>query len=291
MEKTADGQVVPMKRHRLRTLVVLLAAVLAATGFWYVENYVIEAETFSLASPRLPPAFDGLRVVSLADLHGRVFPDGRLAEAVAAAEPDLIALNGDIADENSDPAAVAREMGRLTESAPVYYVSGNHEWVMEDPWGFFRLLEEAGVTVLHNEWEPLTVAGETIVLAGVDDPNGPWDQKTPEALVAEIRAALGDVYILMLAHRNDQLELWSGLEVDTILCGHGHGGVVRLPFVGGLVGPGREWLPSYTGGLYEAGRTEMVVSRGLGNTGLPLRLFNRPHLPVVVLKSEGRATP
>ena len=74
-----------MKRHRLRTLVVLLAAVLAAAGFWYVENYVIEAETFSLASPRLPPAFDGLRVVSLADLHGRVFPDGRLAEAVAAA--------------------------------------------------------------------------------------------------------------------------------------------------------------------------------------------------------------
>ena len=267
-------------------LIVLLAAVLIAAGFWYFENRVIQAEEVTVSSARLPAAFDGFRVAVVSDLHGESFgPDGAdLLAAVAAAEPDLIALTGDLADETCDPEAVADQAAALAALAPTYYVSGNHEWVMDDPWGFFSLLEESGVTVLHNTYETLTLAGETIVLAGVDDPNGPWDQKTPEALVAEIRSALGDPYILMLSHRNEELEQWADLGVDTVLCGHGHGGVIRLPLLGGLVGPGRQLLPDYTGGLYTSGRTAMVVSRGLGNTGLPIRLFNRPHLPVTVLR-------
>ena len=276
------------RRGCLHTLFVLVAVALIATGFWHFENNVIDAEEIAVSSARLPSAFDGFRVVVISDLHGKEFsPDNEeLVAAVAAAEPDLIALTGDLGDENADPETVAAQMAPLTALAPTYYVSGNHEWVMEDPWGFFGLLEENGVKVLHNAWETLTVDGETIVLAGVDDPNGPWDQKTPEQLVAEIRASLGDPYILMLAHRNEQLDMWSDLDVDTVLCGHGHGGIVRLPFVGGVLGQGRQLFPEYTNGLYTQGRTQMVVSRGLGNSGLPFRLFNRPHLPIVVLQTN-----
>ena len=275
------------RRGCLHTLFVLLAAVLIAAGFWYFENNVLDAEEITVSSARLPEAFDGFRVVVVSDLHGREFGEDNteLIDAVAAAEPDLIALTGDLGDENADPEAVAAQMAPLTELAPTYYVSGNHEWVMEDPWGFFALLEENGVKVLHNTYETLTIDGETIVLAGVDDPNGPWDQKTPEELVTEIRSSLGDLYILMLAHRNEQLDMWSELGVDTVLCGHGHGGIIRLPFVGGVLGQGRQLFPEYTNGLYTKGTTSMVVSRGLGNSGLPFRLFNRPHLPVVVLRT------
>ena len=277
-----------MKRHGcLHSLIILLVVVLIAAGFGYFENNVIDAEEISVSSARLPSSFDDFRIVVISDLHGREFGDGNeeLAAAVEAAEPDIIALTGDLADENSDAEAVASQMAQLTALAPTYYVSGNHEWVMEDPWGFFALLEENGVKVLHNAWEALTVNGETIVLAGVDDPNGPWDQKTPEQLVSEIRAEMGDPYIVMLSHRNEQLELWSELGVDTVLCGHAHGGIIRLPFVGGLVGTDRRLFPEYTNGLYTEGTTSMVVSRGLGNTGLPFRIFNRPHLPVVVLET------
>ena len=289
MDKTADGQVMNMKRRGcLHTLFVLLAAILIAAGFWYFENNVIDAGEIVFSSARLPESFDGFRVVVVSDLHGKEFgtDNTELTAAVAAAEPDLIALTGDLCDENSDPEAAADVAGQLATLAPTYYVSGNHEWVMEDPWGFFQMLEETGVTVLHNTYETLSVDDETIVLAGVDDPNGPWDQKTPEQLVTEIRAELGDPYILMLAHRNEQLDLWSELKVDTVLCGHGHGGIIRLPFVGGVLGQGRQLFPEYTNGLYTEGRTNMVVSRGLGNSGLPFRLFNRPHLPVVVLESN-----
>lgn len=276
------------RRSCLSRLFVLLAAALIAVGFWYFENNVIDAEEIAVSSARLPEAFSGFRIAAISDLHGKEFgaEGGDLVAAVAAAEPDLIALTGDLCDENADPEAAAALAGQLAELAPTYYVSGNHEWVMEDPWGFFQMLEEAGVTVLHNTYEILSVDGQSIVLAGVDDPNGPWDQKTPEALVAEIRSELGDPYIVMLAHRNEQLDMWSELGVDTVLCGHGHGGIIRLPFVGGLIGQDRQLFPEYTGGLYTKGRTGMVVSRGLGISGIPFRLFNRPHLPVVVLESN-----
>ena len=266
-------------------LLVVAAAILA--GFWYFENHVIQTEEVTLASDRLPAAFDGLRVAEVADLHGKEFgPDNEdLLRALKAAEPDLIAVTGDLADEHTDLSVIRTLAAAMAEIAPTYYVTGNHEWVMEDLSALFGILEEAGVTVLRNEYVPLTVDGETIILAGVDDPNGPYDQKTPAELVAEIRAEWGDPYILMLAHRNDQIELWSELRVDAVLTGHGHGGVIRLPFVGGLLGVDRELFPAYTAGVFARGRTQMYVSRGLGNSGIPFRLFNRPHLPVLILES------
>ena len=278
-----------MKRHRLRSAFVALLCLLILAGFWHFENSVIQAEEFRLASARLPDAFSGFRIVEIADLHGADFGDA-LPDAVAAAAPDLIALDGDLADERSDLESLAALAGRLTAIAPVCYVSGNHEWRLEDPWGFFSMLEDAGVTVLHNAYRVLERDGQTLVIAGVDDPNGPADQKTPAQLAAEIRAELGDPYIVLLAHRNDRLDTWSSLGYDVVLCGHAHGGLIRLPFAGGLIGTDRSLFPDYDAGLYTAGRTQMVVSRGLGriglgSVGLPVRLFNRPHLPVIVLET------
>lgn len=134
----------------------------------------------------------------------------------------------------------------------------------------------------------LKSGGSRIVLAGVDDPNGPADQKTPEALVAEIRAAEGgDAFILMLAHRNDQLARWAALGVDAVLAGHAHGGIVRLPGIGPVFGTHYEFFPEFTSGLYTQDGTQLLVSRGLGASHrLPLRIGNPPELPVLILRAE-----
>lgn len=278
-----------MKKRRgcLHSFFMLLLTAIILIGFWYFENNTIQTEEIELVSDRLPAAFDGFRVVELADLHGKQFgaDSEDLLRAVRDAEPDLIAIDGDLADETTDLAMIGPLARGLAAIAPTYYVTGNHEWVMDDLNGLLATLEDAGVTVLHNAFYRLTIGEQSIVLAGVDDPNGPYDQKTPAQLAEEIRNACGDAYILMLAHRNDQLAQWSELKIDTVLTGHGHGGVIRLPFVGGLVGVRRELFPAYSGGLYESGRTNMLVSRGLGNSGVPFRLFNRPHLPVAVLRT------
>ena len=147
------------------------------------------------------------------------------------------------------------------------------------------MLERAGAVRLENSYRVLTNGGARMVVAGVDDPNGPADQKTPAELVREIREKEGeDIYILMLAHRNDQLSQWAELGVDAVLAGHAHGGIVRLPLLGPVFGTHYEFFPEYTAGVYTRGRTQLVVSRGLGPSHrLPLRIANPPEVPVVTL--------
>ena len=142
-----------------------------------------------------------------------------------------------------------------------------------------------GVTVLSNEFLTLERNGDSIVLAGIDDPNGHADQKTPEALAAELRAERGDPFWILLAHRNDRFAgQYSLLGADLTLSGHGHGGIVRLPFTDGLLSTDRTLFPSHTAGFYEDNGSTVFVSRGLGNSGPSLRLFNRPELAVLTLR-------
>ena len=124
-----------------------------------------------------------------------------------------------------------------------------------------------------------------MVLAGIDDPNGYADQKSPETVAAEVRAAWGDPFWMLLAHRNDHFpEQYSLLGADLVISGHGHGGVIRLPFTDGLVSTDRTFFPSYTAGLYEKNGSTLFVTRGLGNTGPSFRLFNRPEVAVLTLR-------
>ncbi|MDE6590335.1 MAG: metallophosphoesterase, partial [Oscillospiraceae bacterium] len=180
----------------------------------------------------------------------------------------------------------------LAAIAPTCYVTGNHEWSLGT--GKVKelksLLGQYGVTVLSNRYEFLERDGARIVLAGVDDPNGYADQKTPEELYAQIEAKAPGLFTLLLAHRNDRFGQYANAGYDFVLSGHGHGGIVRLPFVGGLVGTNRQLFPKWTSGLYTIGDSTLFVSRGLGNNTVPfpgLRVFNRPELAVLTLKSEG----
>ena len=267
----------------LRAVLLLAAAAL----FFAWQNCSLQTERFAVADAALPKQFDGLRVLELADLHGRRFgaENQRLLRAAAAAKPDLICLDGDIFDEKTDLTMLTPLMKGLTAIAPTYYVTGNHEWQVEGLHDILARIEQCGVTVLENEYTVMTRDGAQIVIAGVHDPCGPYDQKTPSELMREIRAEYPDAFVLMLAHRNDTLPMWAELAPELVLTGHCHGGVVRLPVVGGVFGTRRDLFPDYDAGLYERDGTKLFVSRGLGYSRVRFRLFNRPQLPILVLRS------
>ena len=279
-------------RPRRRGPLILLAAVLVLVAgglFFYDQQTRIQTETLTVASDRLPAGFDGYRIVQISDLHGREFGEDNkiLLEKTAALEPDLIAITGDVIDD-PDQMGILEPLARgLTAIAPTFYVTGNHEWAIREAATVKSLMEEYGVTVLSNEYLELERGGDSIVLAGIDDPNGPYDQKTPEELSDEIHAALGDPYVVLLAHRNEYYQVYDRCGFDLTLCGHVHGGLIRLPFTDGLIdNTRRRFFPTHTAGLYPLdGGGTLMVSRGLGNGGISFRLFNRPHLPVIVLKS------
>ena len=271
-------------RWAVRALVLLLAVIV----FFYWQIFSIQTEEVAVASPALPRAFDGLRIAEIADLHGRQFgtDSAGLLHAVENAAPDLICIDGDLFDENTDLSMLPPLLRGLVAIAPTFYVTGNHEFQVARRGEMFDLMERLGVCVLRDDYTVMTRDGASIVIAGVDDPCGPLERKTPAELVAQIRAEVGqDVFILLLAHRNDPPEQWAALGVPLVLAGHCHGGVVRLPLVGGVFGTERTLFPAYDAGLYRADGTALYVSRGMGYSRAHFRLFNRPHLPVLVLRS------
>ena len=285
---------IPSPHARRRRVLLLLAILL----LWiYRGNTAIVTDTTIFTSPRLPAAFDGLRIVQLSDLHSRSFgrENRRLYAAVSAANPDLIVVTGDLVDESAaEILPYAASVGAaLSAIAPTYYVTGNHEWAhgaaaveqLKDT------LRRSGVTVLSNEFLPLERDGQFLLLAGIDDPNGYADQKPPEAVADDLHRAWGDPFWLLLAHRNTFFNgRYCHLGADLTLSGHAHGGIWRLPFTDGLVDTNLTLFPSFTSGLYHCTDegcegSEVFVSRGLGNSpAWAFRLFNPPQVALILLK-------
>lgn len=278
-------------KGKWRRAIFPVAAALLVLLWW--GNHMPRTEEYVFASERVPQGWDGARIVHLSDLHGKEFgkDNQRLLQAVADAQPELIVITGDIADAQSGLDTIPAVLEGLAAIAPTYYVTGNHEWGAGFVGELREMLSDAGVHYLRNEFVTLERGGDNLVLAGIDDPNGYADQKTPAQLAAEIYAQQGDAFWLLLAHRNN---LFSGeyclLEADLTLCGHGHGGIWRLPFTDGLISTAMELFPSWTDGFYTCtcGKCEaaqVFVSRGLGNSPRIPRINNRPEIAVITLQS------
>lgn len=269
------------------TLILILVITLAVIGLFYDSGHRLVTNQVTLESETLPEAFDGFRVVELTDLHGAEFgiDNARLVERIRSCRPDLIALTGDFV-ENTKQMQVTLTLARaLVGIAPVYYVSGNHEWASGIAEELMTALQAEGVHCMRNESEVLERDGAELLLIGVEDPNSYADLETPDRVVEDAQAAHPGLWTLLLAHRNYWVEEYPTLPVDLILCGHSHGGVVRLPFIGGLMNEDRSLFPDYDAGIYDGARFRMFVSTGLGQTRYFPRLLNNPEIACITLKS------
>ena len=283
---------VTMIKHKK---IVFLAVFLFLLAAVFYGDRTLQTEEFSFLSSALPDDFDGFRIVHLSDLHGRQFGKGnkKLLAAVRNAAPDIIALTGDFVDANCNSADLEELICGLVEIAPTYYVTGNHEWGAGKALETVSAFTSWGVNCLQNEFVTLYRGDSSIVLAGIHDPNGYADQKTPEQLSQEVEEAYPNSFWILLAHRNN---LFSGrycrLGADLTLCGHAHGGIWRIPGTDGLIDTTMTFLPSFTSGFYSCidencSRSTVFVSRGLGDSPrfVP-RLFNRPQVAVIILEKE-----
>ena len=276
-----------MKR-RVIVLIIAAALVLALLIWLLWANSSPAATQVTVASGALPEAFEGFKIAHVSDLHNAVFgrKNEKLLSLIRAAEPDIIAITGDLIDSrHTDIDSALAFVEAAAEIAPVYYVTGNHESRLDFDEIEPRLIA-AGARVLRNEAEDIGRGGERIRLAGIDDPSFIRTGGTAEERAAAELEQLGDgggTFTVLLAHRPELVEVYAEYGAGLVLSGHAHGGQVRLPLLGGLYAPGQGLLPEYDSGLYSLGETQMVVSRGLGNSVAPLRVNNRPELVIVTL--------
>ncbi len=228
-----------------------------------------------------------LRIAHISDLHNAQFGEGNgeLLRLLTETEPDIIAVTGDLVDSrHTDTAAALEFIKGAVGIAPVYYVPGNHEARLADYGELKSGLEAAGAAVLEDR----AVLYNDVNIIGLADPDFALSGNVPGESEAMARVKLSGLvdpgrYNILLSHRPELFEAYAASGIGLALTGHAHGGQFRLPFIGGLIAPGQGLFPKYDSGLYTEGGSHMAVSRGLGNSVIPIRFNNRPEILLIDL--------
>lgn len=272
----------PKRRYWFGIVIVVIFIVLV---FLFIQNKWIVVSQYSVVNEKIPEDFDGFRVVQVSDFHNAKFGKNNmiLVEKIMKLKPDIIVITGDLIDSNDTDIPVAIELSKqLVQIAPTYYVTGNHEnWLaQDDKQELLEKLVNSGVVNLKNEALDLKKNDSSICLIGLNDEN-----LSDETLAKITKNLDHDSYKILLAHEPQHFERYAKSSVDLILSGHAHGGQFRFPIVGGLYAPDQGFQPKYSKGLYREGSSSMIVSAGLGNSVIKVRLLNHPDLVCVDLSN------
>lgn len=278
--------------RRIVTAVVLLL-VICAVGAIFMRNAPLELTEYTVTSRRLPASFDGFRIAQISDLHNTQFGENneQLLAMLQAAKPDMIAITGDMIDgRRTDVQAALQFAQEAVKIAPCYYVNGNHEQSTRAYFDLKNGLEALGVEVLEDDWTQIVRDGQRLRIVGVMDPSYPsalFDGDDAQVMLIKLEMLKSaEDYTVLLCHRPEMFEVYSRCGIDLALTGHAHGGLLRLPFVGGVFAPDQGFFPKYDGGLFADGDTQMIVSRGLGNSLVPIRINNPPEVVLITLECE-----
>ena len=284
-----------MKKQNKKTVLMVSVLVILCLGIWTLwGNNALEVNEYEIVSDRIPEAFTGFRIAQVSDLHNKDFGEGygKLLNLLSQINPDIIVVTGDLIDSRQTDLDVALEFAwQAGKIARVYYVSGNHEARVPEYEDLKNGLVKAGVVILENQKVQITKEGESITLMGIDDPSFQESYLFGDA-EGVARQAISDLqnesdgYTILLSHRPELFDTYVDSGVDLVFSGHAHGGQFRLPFVGGLVAPNQGLFPEYDAGQFTRENTTMIVSRGVGNSIIPVRFNNRPEIVVAQLKSQ-----
>jgi len=275
-------------------IIVLLFLVCLGSVIYNYNN--IEVSEYEYKSEKVPQSFNGYKIVQLSDLHSYQFGEGNknLIESIDKINPNIIVVTGDMVDNSVKEFTVCMElMKKLAQKYEVYYTIGNHEvaFVGEKYVKLINDLRSTGIHLLMNEKAEIYKDNEKINIYGMFY-NAKYylkyakDYVSLDMLNSLIPERNNNEFNILLAHNPLDFKFLSQMNVDLIFSGHVHGGIVRLPGLGGLLSPTVSIFPQYTKGLYSLGESKMVVSAGLGLGTIPFRIYNTPNLVVTTLIKE-----
>lgn len=279
----------------MKKIIILFLIALIVLVLWTIwGNTAVELNKHTIASDRIPKEFEGFKIAQISDLHNAEIGNNneKILELMVEAEPDIIVITGDMVDSRRPNIEVAFDFAKeALKIAPCYYVNGNHELRMEEYEEIRNGLEKLGVKILENQKVLLSEKEAEITLIGVSDPS-------VESMLLKVdeddlmKSYLDgivnddDNYKILLSHRPELIDVYADSKIDLAFTGHAHGGQVRLPIIGGIVAPKQGFFPKYDSGLYIEEETNMIVSRGIGNSLFPLRFNNRPEVVLIELQAR-----
>lgn len=283
-----------VKKKKYIVFAVLCAALIGLVVWVAWGNTALELNSYTITSSKLPESFDGYRIAHVSDLHNTQIGENneKLLTILSKAEPDIIAITGDLIDSRNTNVEIALQfVQEAMKIAPCYYVTGNHEARKSEYNKLRSEMESNGVIVLEDSNAEINIDGNTITIIGVNDPSFQTDylfgdsESIMNTKLAELHTN-EEGFTILLSHRPELFTTYTGHDIDLVLSGHAHGGQFRIPLVGGVVAPNQGFFPEFDAGIYTDGNTNMFVSRGIGNSILPFRINNRPEVILIELKSD-----
>lgn len=280
------------KKIRIAFIVVIMTLIILLFCVW--QNNHITTTQIDYTNPNIPDEFNGYTIVQISDLHNKEFGKNQeyLLNKIRAVTPNIIVVTGDLIDRRKyDLDTAIKFINGAAEIAPVYYVSGNHEAWSGDYENIKEKLLNCGVQILDDSKAELIKNDAVIEILGLSDPGFLTSNYMDGTNISKLEESLADlsddsVFQILLSHRPELFDLYASENIDIIFSGHAHGGQFRIPFIGGLVAPDQGLFPKYTSGMHTQNRSTLIVSRGLGNSIIPIRIFNRPEIVVLTLQND-----
>lgn len=272
--------------------------------FYKCQMKSLEKAEYIIENDKIPKEFDDFSIVQISDLHNAEFgkDNYKLLKMVDDLKPDIVVITGDLVDgEKSNFEVALKLIDKLSKKYKIYHVIGNHEEkallkrYKEKYENYFSQLYSKKIINLDNKCVKITKGKSSINLYGIVIPLRYYKylfNKNEKSDLEEdfIKDKLGNVckdeYNILLSHTPFYFDKYADWVVDLVLAGHVHGGIIRLPFLGGLLSPNREFFPEYDLGKYEKDRSVMVLSKGLGGSKVLIRINCRPEVVKITLKSK-----
>ena len=273
-------------------------------GITIYQNSTIKVTKYDVKNSKIPKSFNDFKIVQLSDIHNDYYGDKLtdLIDKVKKEEPNIIVITGDLVDaQRYNVENTLNFIDAIKDIAPIYFIYGNHDICIEGDSYYTRMvedLENRGVIFLNIKEDKITIGDDSINIIGIQDPSVVYAiekfaylETSEEITRGMIQEFLNEVdtennFTIMLAHRPEYFEVYANYNIDLVLTGHAHGGQFRIPFIGGLYAPNQGLFPKYTSGVHSSNNTEMIISRGLGNSRFPIRVFNTPEIVSITLKSK-----
>jgi len=273
---------------KILCVLILVAGALVLWNFYDINT--IAVNEYEIYSTKIPAGFNQYRIAFVSDFHNADYVE-HTVDRLKAQKADIIVIGGDMVnleeDSYDNTKALLKEIVKI---APVYMVTGNHE-IFHDMLEEIKTdFENIGVKFLHDEGVKIYGDAGYIKLYGLKDPavgdDELMDEGKLDAAVSKAEAGADvNTFSIMVMHRANMFDMVYDTGYDLILSGHIHGGVVRIPFIGGMFTPERDqYFPAYTKGMYTLGKSKMIVSAGMDKLADKPRVFNGPEIVMVTLK-------
>lgn len=274
------------RKHKI--LIAIIIFLIVTPIFLWCENNMIQVSKYVVKSNKVSKEFEGYKILQISDLHSKYFGKNneRLISKIKNLKPNFIVFTGDLIDaheERYDEGPLLSILEELNNKYPMVLVNGNHE-VWSGNWNNFKCnIEKYNISVLEDSYVTLGKDKNMNIIGLNDYENISEVYRKLDYINKDIN---NKAFNILLSHRPEYIKAYSARGADLVFSGHAHGGQVRLPFIGGVVAPGQGYNPKYYEGVHNIDRCTMIVCRGLGNSIIPQRVFNKPELVLVELRRD-----